>query len=203
MNNKLNRTKEILKIEKELIDLESKLRKSGVYGPDFKFWRSQKKAIKKILFEDKGQLIHCTAAGKTLIFVVACYIDYKLKGNLKFLINAHQIMLLDQHIEDFYKVFGSAGIKAGYSVLYSKSFNDNYLEELRNELKFPFSYKKVSSTNSPIQILEDISNSQSQNIPHFVFSTYHSANKLEGIEFDIINNDEAQAAYFGDSFKLN
>ena len=180
------------KIEKILTELEPMLSKA--YGvKEFKFRSYQKKSIKQMILEDKGQIIHGTGTGKSITAAVACYVYYVLNGKLPntFLINAHQTMLIDQLLEDYYKVFGSAGIKAGYSVLYSKSFNDNYLEELRNELEFPFNYKKVSSTNSPIQILEDINNSQSQNTPHFVFSTYHSANKLEGIEFDIINNDEA------------
>ena len=178
-------------IEDILTSLEPMLEK--VYGKGFKFRSYQKKSIKKMILNDKGQIIHGTGTGKSITAAVTCYVYYILNGKLPntFLINAHQTMLIDQLLEDYYKVFGSAGIKAGYSVLYGKSFNDNYLEELRNELKFPFKYKKVSSTNSPIQILEDINNSQSQNIPHFVFSTYHSANKLEGIEFDIINNDEA------------
>ena len=187
MKKKLNKIQLKRQIEKLLLDLELKLQKSGVYGSDFKFWRSQKKAIKKIFFADKGQLIHCTAAGKTLIFVVSCYIDYKLKGNLKFLTNAHQIMLLDQHIEDFYKVFGSAGIEAGYSMFYSRRFNDKFIEDIRSELKFNIPYIKVSSTNSSTQIKDEINNSLSQKRPHFVFSTYHSAYKLKNIHFNIIS----------------
>jgi superfamily II DNA or RNA helicase len=178
-------------IEDILTSLEPMLEK--VYGKGFKFRSYQKKSIKKMILNDKGQIIHGTGTGKSITAAVTCYVYYILNGKLPntFLINAHQTILIDQLLEDYYKVFGCAGVKVGYSVLYSKSFSDNYLEELRNELDFPFNYKKVSSTNSPIQILEDINNSQSQNIPHFIFSTYHSANKLEGIEFDIINNDEA------------
>jgi len=192
MSNQLKQINLKKKIEKILNELEPML--SEAYGcANFKFRSYQKKSIKLMMVEDKGQILHGTGTGKRITTAEACYVYYILNGELPntFLVNAHQTMLIDQLLEDYYKVFGCAGVKAGYSVLYSKSFNDNYLEELRGELKFPFNYKKVSSTNSPIQILEDISNSHSQNIPHFVFSTYHSAHKLEGIDFDIINNDEA------------
>jgi len=178
-------------IENILLELEPMLFKA--YGENFKFRSYQKKSIKKMILQDKGQIIHGTGTGKSITAAVTCYVYYVLNGKLPniFLINAHQTMLIDQLLEDYFKVFGCAGIKAGYSVFYSKIFKDNYLEDLRNELNFGFNYKKVSSTNSQLQILKDINNSQSQNIPHFIFSTYHSAHKLEGIEFDIINNDEA------------
>jgi predicted helicase len=190
----MNNIKKIVlqgKIERILNDLEPKLEKA--YGIGFKFRSYQKKSIKKMILEDKGQIIHGTGTGKSITAATTCYVYYILNGEShnRFLINAHQTMLIDQLLEDYYIVFGCAGVKAGYSVLYGKSFNDKYLEELRNELNFNFNYKKVSSTNSPVQILKDMDISLSQNIPHFVFSTYHSAHKLEGIEFDIVNNDEA------------
>jgi superfamily II DNA or RNA helicase len=140
-----------------------------------------KAAIKKGKGSAIGRVVMPTGAGKT--FVEAAVLDHQRTKNVKtkiHLVLAPRILLTNQLIGEFRK-FGGLTYRA-------IAFHSGNLEpDYEAGVKW-----KEEATTRVSGIEEAYKNAISQGQDLVVFSTYHSANKLIGIDFDTMIADESQ-----------
>jgi superfamily II DNA or RNA helicase len=139
------------------------------------------KAIKKGKGSAVGRVVMPTGAGKT--FVEAAVIDHQRKENVKtkiHLVLAPRILLTNQLIGEFRKFSGLT-----YRAIAFHS--GNHEPEYEAGIKW-----KEEATTRVEKIQEAYKNAVAVGQDLVVFSTYHSADKLIGIDFDTMIADESQ-----------
>jgi len=139
------------------------------------------KAIKKGKGSAVGRVVMPTGAGKT--FVEAAVIDYQRTKNVGtkiHLVLAPRILLTNQLIGEFRKFSGLT-----YRAIAFHS--GNHEPEYEAGIKW-----KEEATTRVEKIQEAYKNAVAVGQDLVVFSTYHSADKLIGIDFDTMIADESQ-----------
>jgi superfamily II DNA or RNA helicase len=139
-----------------------------------------------------GRVVMPTGAGKT--FVEAALIDYQRASNSKtriHLVLAPRILLANQLISEFRKFSGLA-----YRVI---AFHSGHYEPEDETIR----WKEANTTR--VSEVEDAYRAAVQSGQDLVvFSTYHSCEKLAGVDFDTMIADESQYCVtenFNDSIK--
>jgi superfamily II DNA or RNA helicase len=139
-----------------------------------------------------GRLVIPTGGGKT--FVEASVIDYQRKENSKtriHLVLAPRILLANQLIGEFRKFSGTA-----YRII---AFHSGHYEPEDEKIVW-----KEANTTKYDDVVEAYKNAVKNNQDLVVFSTYHSCEKLAGVDFDTLIADESQYCVtenFNDSIK--
>jgi len=139
------------------------------------------KAIKKGEGSAIGRVVMPTGAGKT--FVEAAVIDYQRKDNINtkiHLVLAPRILLTNQLIGEFRKF---SGLTYRAIAFHSGSHEEDYEAGIK--------WKEQATTRvADIEAAYKTAVAAGQDL--VVFSTYHSADKLVGINFDTMIADESQ-----------
>lgn len=139
------------------------------------------KAIKKGKGSAIGRVVMPTGAGKT--FVEAAVIDYQRKDNINtkiHLVLAPRILLTNQLIGEFRKY---SGLTYRAIAFHSGSHEEDYEAGIK--------WKENATTRvADIEAAYKTAVAAGQDL--VVFSTYHSADKLIGINFDTMIADESQ-----------
>jgi superfamily II DNA or RNA helicase len=139
-----------------------------------------------------GRVVMPTGAGKT--FVEAALIDYQRANNTGtriHLVLAPRILLANQLIGEYRKFSGLA-----YRVI---AFHSGHYEPEDETIRW-----KEANTTRVIDVEEAYKAAVKNNQDLVVFSTYHSCEKLAGINFDTMIADESQycvSENFNDSIK--
>jgi superfamily II DNA or RNA helicase len=130
----------------------------------------------------KGRVVIPTGGGKT--FIEAAALEYQMKNNhftRVHLVLAPRILLVNQLIDE-YRIFANNG----YNVA---AFHSGSYEPDDESLML---LGEVPNTTRKSEILEALQNATMRGRDLVVFSTYHSAKRLEGIDFDTLIADESQ-----------
>jgi superfamily II DNA or RNA helicase len=141
-----------------------------------------------------GRVVIPTGGGKT--FIEAATLDYQRNHNSKnriHLVLAPRILLANQLYDDYRTYCGN--------VYRSIAFHSGKKEINREKIKIKW---QESSTTRKDVVLKEQDKANSTGMDLVVFSTYHSCERLEGIEFDTIIADESQycvSENFNDSLK--
>jgi superfamily II DNA or RNA helicase len=160
--------------------------------------------------EDRGWFEKPTGAGKAYEQAFVLYYSaVSTEGNWVGLLNSPTIELTDQNAKAVIELFSVLGISCRLVLLHSGNSSDS-MERLINEYRPDESPQiPVTNTTSGIEIKRIIEQSKEsykeQKI--LIISTYHSCSRLEGLELDIIVNDEMQnltkAEFFENVSKLS
>lgn len=127
-----------------------------------------------------GRLVIPTGGGKT--FVEASVIDYQRKENSNtriHLVLAPRILLANQLIGEFRKFSGTE-----YRII---AFHSGHYEPEDEKIVW-----KEQNTTKYDDVIEAYKNAIKNNQDLVVFSTYHSCDKLAGVDFDTLIADESQ-----------
>jgi superfamily II DNA or RNA helicase len=158
----------------------------------------QTDAVNTTDYNKKGILVLPTGTGKTMIQSAIIEKDISTSPNQfrMYVVNAPRIILTYQLLKEVYTYLVSKGIEVRYHFVHSGSPLDiSDLEQLRIQTDIPFS--QIGSTTSSNELTDVINDTMQLNIPLIVFSTYHSAERIEisrsfvGVPINIILNDEA------------
>ena len=158
----------------------------------------QTDAVNTTGYNKKGILVLPTGTGKTMIQSAIIEKDISTSPNQfrMYVVNAPRIILTYQLLKEVYTYLVSKGIEVRYHFVHSGSPLDiSDLEQLRIQTDIPFS--QIGSTTSSNELTDVINDTMQLNIPLIVFSTYHSAERIEtsrsfvGVPINIILNDEA------------
>lgn len=163
-----------------------------------KLYDYQQDAVDATDNQKKGILVLPTGTGKTMI--QAAIIEKDIQNNNKkfgvYVVLVPRIILSYQLFTEDYKYNLSKGIECKYHFLHSGTKLDiRDLEQLRIKTDIPFS--QINSTTSSIELTSAIETAKSLDLPIIIFSTYHSAERIEesrkfsNSSINIIMNDEA------------
>lgn len=158
----------------------------------------QTDAVNTTDYNKKGILVLPTGTGKTMI--QSAIIDKDIQNNPNqfrmYVINAPRIILTYQLLKEVYTFLVSRGVEVRYHFVHSGSPLDiSDLEQLRIQTDIPFS--QIGSTTSSTDLTDVMKKTRELNIPLIIFSTYHSADRIEtarsfiGLPINIVLNDEA------------
>jgi superfamily II DNA or RNA helicase len=163
--------------------------------------------------DDRGWFEKPTGAGKSLeqAFVI-WYSALSKNGNWVGLLNSPTIELTDQNAKSVIESFSKLGTKETpimLVLLHSGNSSDS-MERLINEHRPDDAPEiPVINTTSGTEIQKIIEQSKARHGGQkiLIISTYHSCSRLEGIDLDIVINDEMQnltkAMFFDSLEKLN
>lgn len=163
----------------------------------------QTDAVNTTDYNKKGILVLPTGTGKTMI--QSAIIEKDIQNNPNqfrmYVVNAPRIILTYQLLKEVYSFLVSRGIECRYHFVHSGTPLDiSDLEKLRVDANqdgnnIPFS--QIGSTTSSTDLTDVMNDTRQLNIPLVIFSTYHSAERIEmarsfiGQPINIILNDEA------------
>lgn len=145
----------------------------------------------------KGILVLPTGTGKTMIqaAILEKFIGLSDKFGIG-VVNGPRIILTYQLLKEIYTYMVERGIECRYHFVHSGSPLDiSDLEQLRILTDIPFS--QIGSTTSSTELTNVMEDTRQLNIPLIIFSTYHSAERIEtarsfiGQPIDVVLNDEA------------
>ena len=162
-----------------------------------KLYDYQQEAVNKTDLHKKGIFVLPTGTGKTMI--QAAIIE-KFIGSIKqfkmFVVNGPRIILTYQLLKEIYTYMVERGIECRYHFVHSGSPLDiSDLEQLRIQTDIPFS--QIGSTTSSIELTKVMEETRELGIPLIIFSTYHSADRIEQSRrfinqpISVVFNDEA------------
>ena len=140
-----------------------------------------------------GRVVIPTGGGKTIL--EAAILDWQRQNNPTtriHLVLAPRILLANQLIEEYRKFSGATA----YRVI---AFHSGHYEPEDEKIVW-----KEANTTRYAEVVEAYKNSIKNNQDLVVFSTYHSMDKLAGIDFDTVIADESQylvSENFGDAWK--
>lgn len=141
---------------------------------------SVQQAIKKGKGSALGRVVIPTGGGKT--FIEASVIKHQIEkysNNKIHVVLAPRILLANQLIGEFRKFLG-------YNFR-AIAFHSGHFEPEDEQITW-----KESNTTQVNEVKEAHKNAMKMDQPLIVFSTYHSSERLEGIEFDTLLADESQ-----------
>ena len=145
----------------------------------------------------KGIFVLPTGTGKTMIqaAILEKFIGLSDKFGIG-VVNGPRIILTYQLLKEIYTYMVDRGIECRYHFVHSGSPLDiSDLEQLRILTDIPFS--QIGSTTSSIELTNVMEETRELNIPLIIFSTYHSADRIEQSRrfinqpIDVVLNDEA------------
>lgn len=157
----------------------------------------QQDAVNKTDLHKKGIFVLPTGTGKTMIqaAIIEKFIGSTNEFKM-FVVNGPRIILTYQLLKEIYTYMVSKGIECRYHFVHSGSPLDiRDLEQLRIQTDIPFS--QIGSTTSSIELTNVMEETRELGIPLIIFSTYHSADRIEqsrrfiNQSIDIVLNDEA------------
>ena len=154
-------------------------------------------AVNTTDYNKKGILVLPTGTGKTMI--QAAIIEKFIGSSNTFgigVVNGPRIILTYQLLKEIYTYMVERGIECRYHFVHSGSALDiSDLEQLRIQTDIPFS--QIGSTTSSIELTKVMEETRELNIPLIIFSTYHSADRIETSRrfinqpINVVLNDEA------------
>ena len=162
-----------------------------------KLYNYQQDAVNQTETNQKGIFVLPTGTGKTMIqaALIEKFIG-KTKQFKMFVVNAPRIILTYQLLNEIYTYMVERGIECRYHFVHSGSPLDiSEMEQLRILTDIPFS--QIGSTTSSIELTKVMEGTRRLNIPLIIFSTYHSADRIElarriiNQPIDMVLNDEA------------
>jgi superfamily II DNA or RNA helicase len=154
-------------------------------------------AVNKTDLHKKGIFVLPTGTGKTMIqaAIIEKFIGSTNQFKM-FVVNGPRIILTYQLLKEVYTYMVERGIECRYHFVHSGSPLDiKDLEELRIQSDIPFS--QIGSTTSSIELTKVMEETRELNIPLIIFSTYHSADRIEQSRrfinqpISVVLNDEA------------
>lgn len=157
----------------------------------------QTEAVNQTDQHDKGIFVLPTGTGKTMIqaAIIEKFIGTTNQFKM-FVVNGPRIILTYQLLKEIYTYMISRGIECRYHFVHSGSPLDiSDLEQLRILTDIPFS--QIGSTTSSIELTKVMEETRDLSIPLIIFSTYHSAERIEQSRrfinqpIDVVLNDEA------------
>jgi superfamily II DNA or RNA helicase len=162
-----------------------------------RLYNYQQDAVNQTETNPKGIFVLPTGTGKTMI--QAALIE-KFIGNVNefkmFVVNAPRIILTYQLLDDILTYMVERDIECRYHFVHSGLPMDiNEIEQLRISKPIPFS--EIVSTTSDIKLTKVMKDTRKLKIPLIIFSTYHSADRIESARksinqpIDMVLNDEA------------
>ena len=168
-----------------------------------KLYDYQLDALKATDKNDKGIVVMPTGTGKT--FLEAAIITKDIIKNMGkfgiYTINAPRIMLSYQLLKEVYTFLMNAGIDARYMSVHSGgSIDQEDLEKIRLDANYNegtnIQFAQIEGGTSPVLIREFVNKAKESDLPLIIFSTYHSAERINDAipseEINIVVNDEAQ-----------
>jgi len=161
-----------------------------------KFYDYQKEAFDACQLNKKGIVCMPTGTGKT--FVQAGVIAHDIMSNPGFrmyVINAPRIVLSFQLMKEVQTFLIKENIKARYVAVHSGRVEDDE-EILKLQYEMGMGHSEILNTTSSGEVKDIISLALTQDLPLIFFSTYHSADRIEGgrkhfKHIEIVLNDEA------------
>lgn len=162
-----------------------------------KLYNYQQDAVNQTETNQKGIFVLPTGTGKTMIqaSLIEKFIGQANQFKM-FVVNAPRIILTYQLLNEIYTYMVQRGIECRYHFVHSGSPLDiSEMEQLRILTDIPFS--QIGSTTSSIELTEVMEKTRRLNIPLIIFSTYHSADRIElarriiNQPIDMVLNDEA------------
>lgn len=154
-------------------------------------------AVNKTELHKKGIFVLPTGTGKTMIqaAIIEKFIGSTNQFKM-FVVNGPRIILTYQLLKEVYTYMVERGIECRYHFVHSGSPLDiKDLEELRIQSDIPFS--QIGSTTSSIELTKVMEETRELGIPLIIFSTYHSADRIEQSRrfinqpISVVFNDEA------------
>jgi superfamily II DNA or RNA helicase len=154
-------------------------------------------AVNKTDLHKKGIFVLPTGTGKTMIqaAIIEKFIGSTNQFKM-FVVNGPRIILTYQLLKEVYTYMVERGIECRYHFVHSGSPLDiKDLEELRIQSDIPFS--QIGSTTSSIELTKVMEETRELGIPLIIFSTYHSADRIETSRrvinqpISVVFNDEA------------
>jgi superfamily II DNA or RNA helicase len=139
----------------------------------------QVEAVNKTNLHHKGIFVLPTGTGKTMIqaAIIEKFIGSTNQFQM-FVVNSPRIILTYQLLKEVYTYMVERGIECRYHFVHSGSALDiSDLEELRTQSDIPFS--QIGSTTSSIELTKVMEETRELGIPLVIFSTYHSADRIE------------------------
>ena len=172
-------------------------------NPFDKLYPYQREAITTTLYNPRGIVCMPTGTGKTFCQAAIIANDIIMNPNQfrMYVINAPRILLTYQLLKEVYGFLIKSGIEARYMFVHSGGGTDETeLETIRISAKaeghnIPFS--EIGASVSPNGVKDMMRKAKKQNLPLIMFSTYHSAEKIEEARkrfkqpISVILNDEA------------
>jgi superfamily II DNA or RNA helicase len=154
-------------------------------------------AVIKTDLHKKGIFVLPTGTGKTMIQAAIIEKFIGLTNQFKmFVVNGPRIILTYQLLKEIYTYMVSKGIECRYHFVHSGSPLDiRDLEQLRIQTDIP--YSQIGSTTSSIELTNVMEKTRELNVPLIIFSTYHSADRIEQSRrfinqpISVVLNDEA------------
>jgi len=157
----------------------------------------QQVAVNKTDQHKKGIFVLPTGTGKTMIqaAIIEKFIGSTNQFKM-FVVNGPRIILTYQLLKEVYTYMVERGIECRYHFVHSGSPLDiSDLEQLRILTDIPFS--QIGSTTSSIELTKVMEETRELGIPLIIFSTYHSADRIEqsrrfiNQSISVVFNDEA------------
>jgi superfamily II DNA or RNA helicase len=157
----------------------------------------QQEAVNKTDLHKKGIFVLPTGTGKTMIqaAIIEKFIGSTNQFKM-FVVNGPRIILTYQLLKEVYTYMVERGIECRYHFVHSGSPLDiSDLEQLRILTDIPFS--QIGSTTSSIELTKVMEETRELSIPLIIFSTYHSADRIEQSRrfinqpISVVFNDEA------------
>ena len=168
-----------------------------------KLYDYQQEAVDKTDLYKKGIIVLPTGGGKTIIQseIIATDIRRHLNQFRMYVVNAPRIILTYQLLKEICVYLMKKNISAKFHFVHSgDKMDENDINKIREELKIELGYDLDYSQTKPSlerdKLVDVINNSKDTNKPLIVFSTYHSAEKIEearticNVSISIILNDE-------------
>ena len=162
-----------------------------------KLYPYQTDAVNQIDLHKKGIFVLPTGTGKTIIQAAIIEKLIGLFGEFKMaVVNAPRIILTYQLLNEINTYMVERGIECRYHFVHSGSALDiSEMEQLRIQTDIP--YSQIGSTTSSIELTKVMEQTRELNIPLIIFSTYHSADRIEQSRrfinqpIEVVLNDEA------------
>jgi superfamily II DNA or RNA helicase len=154
-------------------------------------------AVNKTDLHKKGIFVLPTGTGKTMIqaAIIEKFIGSTNQFKM-FVVNGPRIILTYQLLKEVYTYMVERGIECRYHFVHSGSALDiSDLEDLRKQSDVLFS--QIGSTTSSIELTKVMEETRELGIPLVIFSTYHSADRIEQSRrfinqpISVVFNDEA------------
>jgi len=159
----------------------------------------QVEAVNKTDQHKKGIFVLPTGTGKTMIqaAIIEKFIGSTNQFKM-FVVNGPRIILTYQLLKEVYTYMVERGIECRYHFVHSGSPLDiKDLEKLRTDLGSIVKFSQIGSTTSSIELTKVMEETRELNIPLIIFSTYHSADRIETSRrvinqpISVVLNDEA------------
>ena len=164
-----------------------------------KLYDYQKKSLDHMKLVNKCTIHQPTGTGKSLIIYSDMLENFKNDGNDIFVIATHRLMLNSQHLTNMFNEFKCLVGSIGYIFVGSYKYDFDELgkneegKEFNNLLKEQnLNYKDIFiSTTTKDEIKKAIETHRSLNRDIVIVTTYHSLDRLEGLDINTIYCDEA------------